>query len=251
MDLERRPPLGANLHRNKGAYLESVFSVAHDYGLRTALFASKSKFSIYDLSYDEKNGRADAIGEDNGRDKIDVYEMKSVSESVIDELEDTMKDGVFDFLMVHIRNPDTAGHAASWTIAQPSLYMAAVRKADELLGDIFQKVDSRPAWKGRTYLVVTADHGGLTGARQHDLFQERENFTIPFYVWGPGIPAGADLYQLNAISRRDPGILNPPADTTDLPPIRNADAGNFCLSLLGLPPIPGSTINAKQDLVGK
>lgn len=296
------PLLGANLHRNKGAYLESVFSVAHDCGRRTALCASKSKFSLFDLSYDEKNGMPDVTGEDNGRDKIDVFLQQNVSEEVIDDLEKTMKEDCFDFLMVHIRNADTAGHGFSWTISRPSIYMAAVKKADELLADIFEQVEKSPAWRGRTYIVLTADHGGLTGAKVHDAFEERENFTVPFYVWGPGIPAGADLYALNTLSRKDPGILNPPADTSvlpapafsvlptvpespappvtapvpgipappappappagptvpgaqtppaevkDLPPIRNADAGNLCLSLLGLPPIPGSTINTKQDL---
>ncbi len=242
------PLVGANLHRNKGEYLESVFSVAHDYGLRTALFASKSKFSLFDLSYDEKNGMPDLTGEDNGRDKIDVYHVKPISEAMVDDLEDTMKHDVFDFLMVHIRNPDTAGHGFSWTTERPSVYMSAVKKADELIEDLFEKIESIPEWKGRTYLVVTADHGGLTGAKEHDLFQERENFTIPFYVWGPGIPPGADLYALNALSRKDPGTLNPSADSPELPPIRNADAGNLCLSLLGLPGIPGSTVNAGQDL---
>jgi len=242
------PLVGANLHRNKGEYLESVFSVAHDHGLRTALFASKSKFSLFDLSYDEKNGMPDLTGADNGRDKIDVFHVKPISESMVDDLEDTMKRDVFDFLMVHIRNPDTAGHGFSWNTDKHSIYMGAVKKADELIEDLFEKIESIPAWKGRTYLVVTADHGGLTGAKEHDLFQERENFTIPFYVWGPGVPPGADLYALNALSRKDPGTVNPPADSPELPPIRNADAGNICLSLLGLPAIPGSTVNARQDL---
>ncbi len=245
------PLIGATLHRNKGAYLESVFSVAHDHGLRTALFASKSKFSLFDLSYDASNGLPDVTGEDNGRDKIDVFHVKSVSESVIDDLEDTMKRDVFDFLMVHIRNPDTAGHGFSWTVSQPSIYMSAVKKADELLDDILEKVESVPAWKNRTYIVLTADHGGLTGAKEHDLFMERENFTIPFYVWGPGIPGGADLYALNPLSRKDPGLINPSYESEELPPIRNEDSGNLCLSLLGLPFIPGSTSNAKQDLLVK
>jgi predicted AlkP superfamily pyrophosphatase or phosphodiesterase len=245
------PPLGMNLHRNKGAYLESVFSVAHDHGLSTALFASKTKFSTFDLSYDEKNGQPDRIGEDNGRDKIDVYHMETRSESVVDDLERTMKKETFDFLMVHIRNPDTAGHGFTWTTSQPSIYMKAVKKADELLGDIFEKVESVPGWRGRTYLVVTADHGGLTGAKIHSQNEEHENFTVPFYVWGPGVPGGADLYSLNLQTRKDPGYPNPPADAPELPPIRNADAGNFCLSLLDLPPIPGSTVNTKQDLRAK
>lgn len=279
------PLIGANLHRNKGEYLESVFSVAHDYGLRTALYASKSKFSLFDLSYDAKNGRPDSIGEDNGRDKIDVFIQETLSESVVDDLEDAMKRESFDFLMVHIRAPDTAGHGFTWTTTRPSFYMDSVKKADELLEDIFEQVEKNKAWRGRTYIVLTADHGGLTGSKVHDAFLERENFTIPFYVWGPGIPAGADLYTLNLQSRKDPGVLNPSGDpaitrpialpaapslsglpsppsdlklptlvrppevltSTDLPPIRNADAGNLCLSLLGLPPIPGSTVNAKQD----
>lgn len=242
------PLVGDNLHRNKGEYLESVFSVAHDHGLRTALFASKSKFALFDLSYDEKNGMPDLTGTDNGRDKIDVFHVKPISEMMVDDLENRMKVDVFDFLMVHIRNPDTAGHGFSWTTDRPSIYMSAVKKADELIEDLFEKIESIPAWKGRTYLVVTADHGGLTGARQHDLFQEPENFTIPFYVWGPGIPAGTDLYALNPTTRKDPGKVNPPADSPELPPIRNADAGNLCLSLLGVPGIPGSTVNARQDL---
>jgi hypothetical protein len=280
------PLIGANLHRNKGEYLESVFSVAHDYGLRTALYASKSKFSLFELSYDAQNGRPDSIGEDNGRDKIDVFIQETLSENVVDDLEDAMKRESFDFLMVHIRAPDTAGHGFTWNISRPSFYMDAVKKADELLADILEQIEKNATWKGRTYIVLTADHGGLSGSKVHDAILERENFTIPFYVWGPGIPAGADLYRLNRQSRKDPGVLNPsgapaiagpitlpaappisglpsPATdlklpalvrppeffaSTDLPPIRNADAGNLCLSLLGLPPIPGSTVNTKQDI---
>ncbi len=241
------PLLDDNLHLNRKEYLHSVFSVAHDHGLRTALFASKTKFSLFDVSWGPQNGNLDTVGIDNGRDKIDVYQMRTRSENLIDDLEDVMKKESFDLLMVHIRNPDTAGHGFGWTTEVPSIYMAAVMKADELLDDIFEHLEE-PHWKDRTFLVLTADHGGPVGEKDHGDNKNPENFTIPFYVWGPGIPGGADLYQLNTDSRGDPGRENPFPSPEYLPPIRNADSGNLCLNLLGLPPIPESTVNAKQDL---
>ncbi|MDF1824687.1 MAG: alkaline phosphatase family protein [Verrucomicrobiales bacterium] len=243
----RDPQIGDTLHRNKGAYLHSMFSVAHDHGLRTALFASKTKFSLFDISWGARYGQPDTVGEDNGRDKIDVYQMKTRSENMVDDLETVMKKENFDLLMVHIRNPDTAGHGFQWKTEIPSIYMAAVKKADELLEDIFDHLE-KPHWKGRTFVVLTADHGGPIGLKDHGNNQNPENFTVPFYVWGPGIPAGADLYALNPETRTDPGITNPLPGEDILPPIRNAGAGNLCLDLLGLPAIPGSTVNAKQDL---
>jgi hypothetical protein len=62
------------------------------------------------------------------------------------------------------------------------------------------------------------------------------------------VPAGGDLYAMNRTNRTAPGPKdNPPY--TGKQPIRNGDAPNLALSLLGLGPIPGSTINRTQDLV--
>ena len=59
--------------------------------------------------------------------------------------------------------------------------------------------------------------------------------------------AGAELYSLNSQSRLDPGDGRP-LYSDPLQPIRNGDAANLELELHGLPAIPGSTINATQDL---
>ncbi len=63
-------------------------------------------------------------------------------------------------------------------------------------------------------------------------------------VWGPGVPANADLYALNAPQVANPGQAQPPYAATSGQPIRNGDSGNCALRLLGLPANAGTRRNA-------
>ncbi len=242
------PKLGETLHSNNKSYVSSMFEVAHDYGLRTALFASKSKFSLYDVSYDSRSGAADNIGEDNGRDKLDFYQANPDTAVLMDAMIEEMGKHPFDLMMLHLRNPDSAGHASGWDLTPGSDYLNAVAALDPLLGKLLTAVETLPAYKGNTYLVLTADHGGWLDTKGHGEFDQPDNFTIPFYVWGPGVKPGGDLYAMNPETRKAPGKENPTYGAATQP-IRNGDAGNLLLKLLGLPAIPGSTINSQQDLV--
>jgi hypothetical protein len=94
-------------------------------------------------------------------------------------------------------------------------------------------------------IIVSTDHGG-TGTDHADAANTL-NYRIPFFVWGAGVAQGADLYTLNLMTRQDPGTGRPDYNAI-LPPIRNGDGGNFAMGLLGLPAIPGSTIDAGEDL---
>lgn len=64
--------------------------------------------------------------------------------------------------------------------------------------------------------------------------------TIPFFVWGAGLAVGSDLYDA-LVNRFDPVDARPDYDAL-LQPLWDGDSGNLALALMGLEPIPGSTL---------
>jgi hypothetical protein len=113
-----------------------------------------------------------------------------------------------------------------------------------MLGYVLNGIEADPRLAGNTVVILTADHGGRGWG--HGSKTRPEDYTIPFYVWGAEVAAG-DLYEINRLSRRDPGVEHPGFDA-DLQPIRNSDAANLAASLLGLHTIPGSVVNPEADL---
>lgn len=235
-------PRDKTIHGNRHDYVKSTFDVAHDNGLRTAMFASKSKFVLYDQSYDERNGAPDTTGEDNGRDKMDLYVKDGDSSALMDRFLEEMKANPFQYVFVHYHDCDTAGHSKTW--GSPD-YLEALKKVDGYLGRMLEFVTSDDRFKGKTAIILSADHGG-TGL-DHGFNTNPLNFVIPFYVWGAGVTA-QDLYALNSTSRVDPQEGRLDYTEKGRQPIRNGDGGNLALKLLGLPAIPDSVINAAQDL---
>jgi len=242
-NFETAPPL--TLQANRGFYLSSTFDVAHDHGLSTALYSGKPKFSIFDRSYDEDNGAPDLIGEDNGRDKIDVTTITNFdSAAMMDSFLSHMRTSPAEYSFVHFHDTDTAGHEYGWGSGQ---YATALETVDQYLGQIFSLIDSSPTLAGRTAIVLTSDHGGTAFGHSDQTLPV--DYTIPFLVWGSNVAAGQDLYDLNPATRLDPGTDRPDYSLTGLQPIRNGDSGNLALSLLGLNAIPGSSIDNRQDLL--
>ncbi|MEI6169033.1 MAG: alkaline phosphatase family protein [bacterium] len=234
------PAKGVTLHSHKGAYISSVFAVAHDHGLKTGMWATKTKFSLFPDSYNATNGAPDTTGVNNGRNKVDYSYIKS-SVELVDNFINTMTNQPCQFAFVHFGECDGAGHSQGWG-SEP--YYAALVLLDGQLGRIMDLIATDPKLKGKTALILTADHGGA-GKDHYDTTKPLD-YTIPFYVWGDGVTPG-DLYALNTDSRLSPGEGHPDY-AAPKQPIRNGEVGNLALFLLGLPPIPGSTIDAKQDL---
>ncbi|MDA7888342.1 alkaline phosphatase family protein [Akkermansiaceae bacterium] len=234
-----------NLHVD--GYKASMFDVAHDHGLSTGLYSVKSKFGAFSGSYNEVNGAPDLTGEDNGRNKIDTLKVNITDDLSVARYLNGLQLLKWDLSMLHIGLPDIVGHSQGWSLNPTSSYMNAIITVDDYLGKILEAIETNGAFNGSTNLIVTADHGGAAIATRTHIDPELpENYTIPFYVWGPGVKAGADLYELNP-DLADPGTGRPEFHGLDKP-IRNGMVGNLALGILGLPPIPGSCFNVSQQL---
>jgi predicted AlkP superfamily pyrophosphatase or phosphodiesterase len=231
---------GSTVHARAGTYVASAFDVVHDSGGRTALYSGKDKLDFLDRSWNAANGAVDRTGVDNGRDKIDLYRQAAPG-VLTDALIASLRTAPPDFAMLHLRGPDSVGHAQGY---MSQAYVDEVAATDRLIGRLLDAVAGRPSLASSTVVVVTSDHGGL--GFSHADATRPVNYTIPFFVWGTRIPAGASLYALNP-DRADPGGSRPSYAPTRQP-IRNAEAGNLITELLGLRAIPGSRINPAQTL---
>ncbi len=247
-------------------YVASVFDVAHDNGLTTGMYANKTKFSLFDNtgyalgggSYNATNGAPDTnlVGGDNGHRKLDnTYINTSLTgtSSPCDTYIAQQKSTPMQFAFLHFNNPDSAGHNnGGW--GSPGYYNS-VAAVDVMLGKIFDLIETDNsavglAMRGKTAIILTADHG-----TQNSYVTPAERYSVPFYVWGPGVTAGADLYDLNPDNRQMASSY-PMTTYGGIQPIRNAEASNLALALLApyyFPegkciPIPGSTFNLAQDL---
>jgi len=231
---------GTTIHQHAREYVRSMFDVAHDRGLTTALYASKDKFYTINRSYNRVNGARDRVGRNEGRDKVDRFFFDTESRNVTRLLRRLgSRPHAVSFL--HLGYPDAAGHRYGWD-SRP--YLRGVRAADRQVARILNAVDDRRRLRRHANVILTADHGG-TG-RGHSAATNRANYRIPFMVWGVGVARGVGLYALNETTRVRPGAGRP--DYRGAQPIRNGDLGNLVMSLLDLPAIPGSLFNRDRDL---
>ena len=228
------------VHTSAGEYVSSVFDVVHDHGGRTALFATKTKFALYRRTWNTDGGR-DRVGADDGREKIDRFLVDTDDSRLVAKLTTYLQGRPGEFVFVHIALPDEIGHADGF---MSDKYLAAVRSTDGLVGTVLDTIAGQPALQPDTVVLLTADHGG--DGVSHSDQTKIANYQIPFFAWGPGVPAGRDLYAMND-TRRNPGTARTTYEGPQ--PIRNGDLGNLATDVLGLPDIPGSQFDADQDLV--
>ncbi len=222
-DLPDRPP---TVQAAAGHQVQSLFSTAHRAGVSTALFATKTKFSLFQRSWPA------------GLDRVTIKEEQDAAVVKAARRDLLRRDRGVTFL--HLGLPDQVGHARGF---MGRAYLRAVHRVDVLLGTILDAADNRAALDDLT-IILTADHGGRPGTRDHSAADELADYRVPFLVWGPGV-SPADLYDLN------PGYRDPHRSRPGLrgkQPVRNGDVANVALGLLGLDPVPGSRFGVKRPL---
>ncbi|MCX8155878.1 MAG: alkaline phosphatase family protein [Verrucomicrobiae bacterium] len=237
---------GENYHQHgntNGIYLPSVWDVVHDHGLRTACIVSKTKLLICAESYDAIRGAPDEVGEDNGRNKVDYvlnFPWSFYSNNrwgILRAVTNYLNDVPTHFSFIHFADLDYLGHTFGWSSVS---WSNALIEIDGCLGQLMAYLENHPAMSNRTALIITSDHGGGVPDYSHTDPQFALNYTIPFLVWGPGWPAGRNLYTLCS-NRFDPETYRVDY-LAPLQPIRNGDAANLALAMLGLPPVPGAPL---------
>lgn len=208
-----------------GHRVESVFSVLEAHDRSAAVFVSKQKLTIWSRSWPAGVDRT-VVQEDNHR----------LTGAFIADVLHQRRPLTF----LHLSGPDVAGHAYGYLTPR---YLRAVHAADAEVGRILAALDDHPALAATTTVILTADHGGK--GLSHKDATKLVNFRVPFVAWGAGVRHG-DLYALNP-DYADPGTARV-GYSAPRQPVRNGDVANLALMLLGIGAVPGSDLDAGQDL---
>jgi len=147
----------------------TVFSIAHEHGLLTAMLVAKEKL-IHIATPGTVDDYAYITG---GDDQITLAGIERIQHG-------------FGVLFIHLRTLDSTGHRYGWMSGE---YMAAVGRSDQRVAQLLGELEA--SGLGATTLVmITADHGG--SGTSHGSRSEQDR-TIPWIVSGPGVVPGMAL----------------------------------------------------------
>lgn len=154
------------LPRNGHIRVPTIFSLAHQAGLTTAMLVGK-----------EKLVQAVAL------ETVDYFEYLPAGDFAMADKAIPLLQAGFQVLFVHFPGPDAAGHLHGWM--SPG-YLATVANTDTAVGRLMAALD-QAGQRETTLVILAADHGG------HDHSHgsaHPEDTTIPWIISGPGVRQG-------------------------------------------------------------
>jgi hypothetical protein len=98
--------------------------------------------------------------------------------------------------MISIGYTDFCAHSGVW-----SNYVGAIRNADSLATEVWQWIESTPAWAGKTTLFITSDHGRHTTDWANHGDDCAGCRHIPLIALGPDFAGGRELFTQTADQR--------------------------------------------------
>jgi arylsulfatase A-like enzyme len=161
----------------------TIFEVAKNAGLTTAMVTGKSKFAAL-----ARPGSVDWANVATATDD----EVGSRAAAMIREHKP-------DVLVVHFPGADGAGHSKGWGSLEQ---IAAIEAVDRSIGLLLEAVEQQQR-ADSTVIIFSADHGGA--GRSHGPNDPRSRH-IPWICVGPGLQKGYDL-------TRDPTLTVNTEDT--------------------------------------
>jgi predicted AlkP superfamily pyrophosphatase or phosphodiesterase len=150
----------------------TLFSVAHEAGLSTAMIFGKQKMNYLVLP--------------NSLDRL--FGLDANDEEIKDKAVEFIQAGLPQVLFIHFPDTDRTGHAFGWMSPNQ---LISVNFADRFIGEVVATLDAE-GYLPTTLLIITADHGGHGFSHGDDTPEDR---TIPWLAVGPGVPAGFTLYR--------------------------------------------------------
>jgi predicted AlkP superfamily pyrophosphatase or phosphodiesterase len=152
-------------------HVPTIFSVAHEAGLSTAMIVGKPKLRHIALP-----------------GTVDHFERPSyLCGGVAKRAAAFFTKKAPDLMFVHFSDPDESGHAHGWMSSE---YLKAVEHSDRCLATLLAAIDASPN-ASTTLVIVTADHGGH--GRHHSSGHKLVDREIPWIVRGPGVARGSTL----------------------------------------------------------
>jgi predicted AlkP superfamily pyrophosphatase or phosphodiesterase len=147
----------------------TVFSIAKDAGLRTVMVVGKEKLLTL-----ARPGT------------VDVFRYVAESDERIVQVALQEAASGFGILFVHLLLPDYFGHLDGWMTAS---YLKGIGRDDAAVGALIDGLRDLKLLED-ALIILTADHGGHD--QTHGTAQ-KEDLTIPWIVFGPGVNAGAPI----------------------------------------------------------
>ena len=166
---------------------KTIFSIAKEHNLRTAMFVGKSK-----LKYLAKTQTVNYFNS-SAKSPNSVQEIASRFSIYFEKEKPQLS-------LVHFPQPDSTGHLSGWMSDD---YFEALKQVDNSIGFLIESVIQTIA-KDEFMIIITSDHGGLGKGHIKDL---PANQTIPWIAFGKEVKKGYKLADIIIIYDTAPTVL--------------------------------------------